>query len=228
MRWLPLWSLSLLPQLIPRLATPSGSGSTSWPLESTGNTGRILLGCAAQVARLANSMNQTLVNIALLIPLAVIIGYYDVRYRRIPNAFVLAAFSGGLVMNAIIGGMHGVYSSLTGCALAFFLMFMLHVFGAMGAGDVKLFAAIGAVTGAQLVVPTFVVVVLTGGLLAVVSVIRAGILMSTMHRVLQIFMGMLPGWQMPKFAVPADRRYTIPYGVAITMGSLISTAIFRS
>jgi prepilin peptidase CpaA len=173
-------------------------------------------------------MNQTLVNIALLIPLAVIIGYYDVRYRRIPNAFVLAAFSGGLVMNAIIGGMHGVYSSLTGCALAFFLMFMLHVFGAMGAGDVKLFAAIGAVTGAQLVVPTFIVVVLTGGLLAVVSVIRAGILMSTMHRVLQIFVGMLPGWQMPKFAVPADRKYTIPYGVAITLGSLISTAIFRS
>ena len=50
--------------------------------------------------------------------------------------------------------------------LAFILMFMLHVFGAMGAGDVKLFAAIGSVIGAQLVLPTFVVVVLTGGLLA--------------------------------------------------------------
>ena len=45
-------------------------------------------------------------------------------------------------------------------------MFMLHVFGAMGAGDVKLFAAIGSVIGAQLVLPTFVVVVLTGGVLA--------------------------------------------------------------
>ena len=172
-------------------------------------------------------MSQTLVYIVLLIPLAVVIAYYDVRYRRIPNAFVLAAFSGGVLMNAILGGLQGVYSSIAGCALAFFLMFMFHIFGAMGAGDVKLFAAIGAVTGLHLVVPTFIVVVLTGGLLAVVSIIRAGILMTTMHRVLQIFAGMLPGWQMPKFTVPLDRKHTIPYGVAITMGSIISIAIFR-
>jgi prepilin peptidase CpaA len=173
-------------------------------------------------------MSILVVSTFLLVPLAAIIAYYDVRYRRIPNAFVLAALSGGLVMNTIMGGLQGLFSSLTGCVLAFFLMFALHVFGAMGAGDVKLFAAIGAVTGAQLVVPTFVVVVLTGGLLAVVSIVRAGIVMSTMHRVLQIFVGLLPGWQMPRFAVPADRKYTIPYGVAITMGSIISIAIFRS
>ena len=107
-------------------------------------------------------------------------------------------------------------------------MFLLHVFGAMGAGDVKLFAAIGAVMGAHLVLPTFLVVILTGGLLALISIIRAGSVVATMHRVLQILVGLLPGWQMPKFAVPADRRATIPYGVAITIGSLISTAIFRA
>jgi prepilin peptidase CpaA len=173
-------------------------------------------------------MSQTLVYIILLIPLAVVIAYYDVRYRRIPNAFVLAAFSGGVLMNAILGGLPGVFSSIAGCLLAFFLMFMFHIFGAMGAGDVKLFAAIGAVTGLHLVVPTFIVVVLTGGLLAVVSIIRAGILVTTMQRVLQIFAGMLPGWQMPKFTVPLDRKHTIPYGVAITMGSIISIAIFRT
>jgi prepilin peptidase CpaA len=173
-------------------------------------------------------MSETIVNISLLIPLAVIIAYYDVRYRRIPNAFVLATLAGGLAINAIFGGLPGIGASFAGCALGFVLMFMLHVFGAMGAGDVKLFAAIGAVTGAHLVIPTFVVVILTGGLLAVVSIVRAGMVITTMHRVLQIFVGMLPGWQMPKFAVPADRTHTIPYGVAITMGSIISMAIFRA
>lgn len=169
-----------------------------------------------------------LVSTFLLVPLAAVIAYYDVRYRRIPNAFVLAAFSGGVLMNTIVGGWQGIYSSLGGCLLGFVLMFILHVFGAMGAGDVKLFAAIGAVTGAELVLPTFVVVILTGGLLAVVSIIRGGVVKTTMHRVLQILVGLLPGWQMPKFAVPADRKHTIPYGVAITMGSIISVAIFRN
>lgn len=173
-------------------------------------------------------MSETLVYILFLLPLTVLIAYYDVRYRRIPNPFVLATLAAGVAMNAILGGMQGVYSSLAGCGLAFTLMFLLHIFGAMGAGDVKLFAAIGAVIGAPLVVPTFLVVVLTGGLLAVVSILRAGTVVSTMQRVLQIFVGMLPGWQMPKFTVPVNRKYTIPYGVAITLGSIISTAIFRA
>jgi prepilin peptidase CpaA len=173
-------------------------------------------------------MSAAPAQIAFLIPLAIIIAYYDVRYRRIPNPFVLATFFSGLLINAIFGGLPGVLGSLAGCLFAFVLMFLLHVFGAMGAGDVKLFAAIGAVMGAHLILPTFLVVILTGGLLAMISIIRAGAVGPTMQRVLQILVGLLPGWEMPRFAVPADRRSTIPYGVAITIGSLISTAIFRA
>jgi prepilin peptidase CpaA len=167
-------------------------------------------------------------SLVLLIPLAIIIIYHDVRYRRIPNAYVLATLISGITINFAFGGFRGALSSLGGCALAFILIFILHVFGAMGAGDVKLFSAIGAVTGAQLVIPTFLVVVLTGGLLALISVIRAGVVRSTMVRVLQIFVGLLPGWEMPRFSVPADRSHTVPYGVAITIGGLISVAIFRT
>jgi prepilin peptidase CpaA len=163
----------------------------------------------------------------LLVPLAIVIIYYDVRYRRIPNAFVLATLISGLAINTIFGGVSGSLSSAGGCLLAFMLMFLLHVFGAMGAGDVKLFASIGAVTGIGLVIPTLMVVVLTGGVLAVVSVIRARAVQTTMYRVIQILVGLLPGWEMPKFAVPADRSQTIPYGVAITIGGLISVAMFH-
>jgi len=163
-----------------------------------------------------------------LVPLAVLIIYHDVRYRRIPNPFVIATLISGLTINFAIGGLHGGLNSIGGCVLAFILMFILHVFGAMGAGDVKLFAAIGSIIGAHLVLPTFVVVVLTGGLLALVSVLRNGAFGMTMHRVLQILVGLLPGWQMPKFSVPADRRLTIPYGAAITIGAIIATAIFHA
>lgn len=164
----------------------------------------------------------------LLVPLALVISYYDVRYRRIPNLFVLATLCSGLVLNAYFGGLNGLLMSVAGCALALGLMLVLHVLGAMGAGDVKLFAAIGSVLGLHLVLPTFLVVALTGGALAVVSMVRAGSVRTTLFNVARIFVGLLPGWEMPRFSVPADRRHTIPYGVAITLGSLISLAVFRA
>jgi len=168
----------------------------------------------------------TIVSIALLIPLAIVTIYYDVRYRRIPNVLVLVTLICGLILNTFFGGFGGALSSLSGCALAFGLMLMLHMFGAMGAGDVKLFAAIGSVIGLKLILPAFVAVVMVGGLLAVYTMLRAGTVVSTLHGVLRIFIGFLPGWEMPRFTVPPDRRHTIPYGVAITIGTLVSLAFF--
>ena len=54
-------------------------------------------------------MSETLVYILFLLPLTVLIAYHDVRYRRIPNPFVLATLAAGVTMNAILGGMQGVY-----------------------------------------------------------------------------------------------------------------------
>ena len=171
---------------------------------------------------------MTIAALSLLVPLTAVIAYFDVRYRRIPNIFVLATLVSGLFINFMAAGAEGLKASAGGCLLAFGLMLVLHVFGAMGAGDVKLFAAVGSVVGMHLVVSTFLVVLLTGGVLAVYTILRNGTALATLTRVLQIFVGLLPGWQMPRFEVPADRRHTLPYGVAITFGSLISLFVFRA
>lgn len=170
----------------------------------------------------------TITALVLLLPLTAIITYFDVRYRRIPNLFVLATLVSGLIINFMAAGLSGLWASAGGCLLAFGLMFVLHVFGAMGAGDVKLFAAVGSVLGTAMVPETFLVVLLTGGVLAVYTILRNGTALTTLTRVLQIFVGLLPGWQMPRFDVPADRRHTLPYGVAITFGSIISLFVFRA
>lgn len=170
----------------------------------------------------------TIASIVVLIPLAVVITYTDVRYRRIPNKFVFATLISGLILNTVFGGLNGLLTSLAGCGIAFVLMLGLHVFGAMGAGDVKLFAAIGSIIGMRMVLPTFAVILITGFVLAIYSMIRSGLVRATLFRVLQLFVGFLPGWQAPRFAAPVDRRHTLPYGVAITFGSLISLVIFRA
>ncbi len=43
----------------------------------------------------------------LFIPMALLITYWDVRYRRIPNELVLLTFIGGVTLNTIFGGSHG-------------------------------------------------------------------------------------------------------------------------
>jgi prepilin peptidase CpaA len=162
---------------------------------------------------------------SLLLPLAALITYYDVRYRRIPNPFVLSALVGGLVINAVARGGDGLLSGLEGCALAFALMFGLHLFGAMGAGDVKLFAAVGALFGTRLVPSLFLVVLVTGGVLALLMALRSGTVRTTMLGVLRIFAGLLPGRSIPQFPVPEDRTLTVPYGVAIMIGGIITLAL---
>lgn len=163
----------------------------------------------------------------LLAPMAAFIVYYDVRYRRIPNVLVLALLIGGLIINISFGGFGGALHSLQGFALAFVPMFLIHLFGAMGAGDVKLFGAVGAVIGVSMVPMTFVLVVMLGAVLAIYTMLRSGTVFSTLHGVLRIFVGIMPGWEMPRFAIPQDRKHTIPYGVAIMLGSLIAAAVFR-
>lgn len=171
-------------------------------------------------------LSSMIVNFILLVPVTALITYYDVRFRRIPNAFVLATLLSGLILN-INGGWEGIVASLKGGAFAFGLMLALHIFSAMGAGDVKLFGAIGSVIGVTSVFKTFLVVLITGGVLAVIVSIRNGKLCETWHRVLLIFINLFSGWQPPRFPAPEDRQATIPYGVAITVGTLISLTIFR-
>lgn len=161
----------------------------------------------------------------LLLPLTGLICYFDVKYRRIPNRLVLLALICGLFVNMFWNGGSGLLSSMEGCLLAFGLMLGLHFFGAMGAGDVKLFAAIGGIIGVGLVLKTFVVVVLVGGVLAIFSMLYTGTALVTMQRVMMILIGFLPGWKMPQYQATPD-RHTIPYGVAITVGTLISLLFF--
>lgn len=164
----------------------------------------------------------------LFLPLAISISYMDVRYRRIPNNLVVLTLMVGFIVNTIFGGTQGLLVSLAGAALAFALMFFLHAFGTMGAGDVKLFAAIGAVFGSSLVLPTLVVVALTGGALAICQMIYARRVSTTMFGVFQFFYGLLPGQRVPRFEVPVDRSYTLPYAVPICFGSIIAFFLFRA
>ena len=80
-----------------------------------------------------------------LVPLAVIIIYHDVRYRRIPNAFVLATLISGLILNLSLGGLQGGLNSLGGLCSRLYPDVHAARLRSDGRGRRKLFAAIGSV-----------------------------------------------------------------------------------
>lgn len=171
--------------------------------------------------------SHEVMKLLLLTPVALAVIYFDVRYRRIPNVIIVPTLIGGVIINTAIGSWWGMLGSAEGFALAFVAMLLMHLFGAMGAADVKLSGAVGAVLGVSMVPLALVIIVMTGAVLALYSMIRSGRVFSTLHGVMRIFVGILPGWEMPRFAMPPDRRHTIPYGVAIVLGSLIAVAVFQ-
>ena len=92
---------------------------------------------------------------------------YDVRYRRIPNWLTVSGVVIGFALNSFLyRGWPGFLFSLKGFALGFGLYFLLYALHAMGAGDVKLMAAVGALVGWEDWFGIFLATAILGGILA--------------------------------------------------------------
>src|SRR5579872_5630186 len=71
----------------------------------------------------------------------------DLRQRRVPNWVTLPAFLLGIGLNSFLYGTPGLWIALKGIGIAMLVYFPLYLARGMGAGDVKLMAAVGAIAG---------------------------------------------------------------------------------
>lgn len=98
----------------------------------------------------------------------------DLRTRRVPNVVAMSLAAAGVLIAFAGLGRVGLVASLLGLGLGVTLMLPGHLFGATGAGDVKLFAAVGAFLGPAGILSAFLYTAIAGGVLAVVIAIRRG------------------------------------------------------
>src|SRR2546425_13068330 len=82
------------------------------------------------------------------ISVALVACVFDLYSRRIPNALTFGAAAVALVVAAALGGASGAWSTLMGLAVGLAIWLPIYALGGMGAGDVKVMAAIGAWLGA--------------------------------------------------------------------------------
>ena len=122
-----------------------------------------------------NTTSNTIVPlIALLVGFAACVT--DVRSRRIPNLLTFGAAAAGIAVHSSIGGWGGFQTASTGWLAGTALFLPMFVLGGMGAGDVKLLAALGAWLGPRDAFWMAVYGSMAGGAIAFAVAVRHGYL----------------------------------------------------
>jgi prepilin peptidase CpaA len=158
-------------------------------------------------------------------PTVIVLGvatFTDLRTRRIPNWLVLPFMALGLAVSAWFHGWHGLGQSFLGIGLALLLFGFLFFIGGMGAGDVKLAAAIGAWIGPGQLFFALVVTAMAGGLMALGWAAFGGWLKELFNGASDLTFGFGNAAVRQEMALANPRKRKMPYAPAIAIGTLLS------
>lgn len=130
-----------------------------------------------------------------LISLLVIISVSDIMYMLIPDK-ILIVFAGIFLLERLIIPLTPWWDSLPGAVIGFTLLLVIAIVskGGMGGGDIKLFALIGFVLGTKMMLLSFFLATLFGGIVGGIAILFKLI----------------------------ERKDPIPFGPFIALGTLIA------
>jgi prepilin peptidase CpaA len=169
--------------------------------------------------------------VAVLLAMVLAAAVYDVRYRRIPNWLTLAGVLAGVALNGFLDqGRPGLFvSSLLGLAMAFGVYFVLYALRAMGAGDVKMMAAVGAIVGWRDWFGVFIVTAMIGGIMALILVAMRGRVKKTFWNVAFILSELKGGrpayMRREELDVKNPKALGLPHGAVIAVGTVFFLAL---
>ncbi len=160
-------------------------------------------------------------------PTLVVLGvatFTDLRSRRIPNWLVLPFLLTGIVVSVWMQGWHGLGQSLSGALLGLVIYGVLFWMGGMGAGDVKLCAAIGAWIGPQQLILALVITGMVGGVMVFCWAVFGGFLKELFTGAGNLAFGWTDrgGLRDPEMVIANPLKRKMPYAPAIAIGTLIS------
>jgi len=90
----------------------------------------------------------------------------DVRRYRISNICTAAGLILGLAINGVMDGIPGLLESMLAAVIPFAALIILFALRIIGAGDIKLFCAAGAIMGVRFIIYVIPFSFLAGGIIA--------------------------------------------------------------
>ena len=164
-----------------------------------------------------------------LFVLVVVAAYFDLKFRLIPNWLSLSGVLLGLGLNVAFSGWEGLWFSAQGLGLALLIYFPLFLLRAMGAGDAKLMAAVGACVGPANWFGIFVVTAVCGAILGLLVAARRSRLRKTFENLYFILVSLrlkrAPHELNPELDVRSSRSLRLPHAVSIALGTLVFLAV---
>jgi prepilin peptidase CpaA len=161
--------------------------------------------------------------------LAIAVGY-DLRERRIPNALVLALLLSGLAFSLTglpaAGAAPGLRGAIAGVAAGLALTLPLYALHALGAGDAKLLAALGAWFGPWQVIGVIVLAGIAGLALSILYAIWLRVRGSVFGGVGMSLFSLVTGAGGPDVGEAVNRAGArLPYAAAIACGTGLQFAL---
>jgi prepilin peptidase CpaA len=165
---------------------------------------------------------------ALLAFLVIAAAVFDFRYRKVPNWLTLSGVVAGIALHSFLYQTPGLLASLKGLGLALLIYLPLYLLRAVGGGDVKLMAAVGAIAGPMHWLAIFLLTALIGGVVALVVVAMKHRFRRTARNVLAIVTslgrGQAPYAENPELDVGSQQAMRLPHAVVIAAGTLVFLA----
>lgn len=163
---------------------------------------------------------------------------YDIKEKRIPNKLTFPAILLGMITAVIDSGLNGILFSISGFLVGLGVFFIPFIMGGIGAGDVKLMAAVGSILGWKLTVYSALLTAIAGGIIVIGYTIYTGKFIGMIKnmgihfikRILYIIYlatysdGVYSKYKSLNVSKTNEQKTYIPYGVAIALGTLIVLA----
>jgi prepilin peptidase CpaA len=177
-------------------------------------------------------MPFTYLHLTLLAAVLAAAVYTDVRERKIPNGLVLAGLAAGLAVAAlqsagwwpeVPAAAGSIAAGLAGAGLGLAVGVAFFALGALGAGDGKLLAVVGAFLGPVGLLMSVLYGGIAGGLFALAAAVRRGTILPVLLRTRDLAIHLITfGRHGERWTVDSPGAVSVPYGVAIALGALLA------